>query len=136
MAGQSGSARFEALFESALQNYQKTTGVALAQHPLAIDLQSCKSADDITTLLQDQIQAFSKFRESDRMMKAIRTTVSMLTPLSDAASLANTVGLVRQKAPIACSTSLTFFQTSLFPPAKAIQAGLGILLEVCTALRL
>ena len=38
-------------------------------------------------------------------MKAIKTTVSILTPLSEAASLADAVGLVRQKAPIACSTS-------------------------------
>jgi hypothetical protein len=65
------------------------------------------------------------------MMEAIKTTVSILTSLSDANSLADTVGTVCQKAPMACSTSLTFFQTS-FPPVKAIHTGIGILLDVRT----
>ena len=63
------------------------------------------------------------------MTKAIKATVSILTPLSDAASLVDVVGLVCQKTLMACSTSPTFFQTS-FPPAKAIQVGIGILLDV------
>ena len=110
MADQSGPARFQALFESALQDYERKTGITLAQHPLAVDLQDCHSIDDITTLLQGRTQAFSDFRERDRMMKAIKTTVSILNPLSDAASLADVVGLVRQNALIAFSTSLTFFR--------------------------
>ena len=133
MADLPGSTHYRARFESALQAYEGKTGVALAQHPLALDLQNCHSIDDITTLLQGRTRDFTDFRERDRMMKAIKTTVSILTPLSNAASLADAVGLVRQKALIACSTPLTFFQTS-FPPAKAIHAGLGILLDVCTVI--
>jgi hypothetical protein len=109
MADQSGSTRFQALFESALQAYERKTGVILAQHPFALDLQSCDTVDNIITLLQGQTQAFSGFRERDRMMKAIKTTVSILTPLSDATSLVDAVGLVSQKALMACSTSPTFF---------------------------
>ena len=134
MADQSGSPRFQALFECALQVYESKTGITLVQHPLAVDLQDCYSIDDITTLLQGRTQAFSDFGERGRMLKAIKATVSILTPLSDATSLAHAVGLVRQIPLIACSTSLTFFQTSSFPPAKVIQAGLGILLDVCTVL--
>ena len=129
MAGQSGSARFEMLWESALQAYENKTGVALAQHPLALELQTCHSTDDIATLLQRRAQAFDDFRQRDRMIRTIKTTVSILTPLSHAASLADVAGLVRQKTLMPCSTSLTFFQTS-FPPAKAIQVGLGTLLDV------
>jgi hypothetical protein len=136
MAGQSGSARFHALFESALQVYERKTGITLAQHPLAADLQNCHSIDDITTLLQGRAQVFGDLRERDRMMEAIKATVSILTPLSDAtsSSLADSVGLVCQKAQMACPTSLTFFQTS-FPPVKAIHTGLGILLDVRTSLQ-
>jgi hypothetical protein len=108
MTDQSGSARFQSLFESALQAYEKETRILLAQHPLAVDLQTCQSVDDITTILQGQAQAFNHFRESDRIMRAIRTTVSILTPLSQATSLANAVGLVRRKALMGCFTSLTF----------------------------
>ena len=52
MTDHSASHRFQALFESALQAYESKTGITLAQHPLAVDLQDCHSVDDITTLLQ------------------------------------------------------------------------------------
>jgi hypothetical protein len=125
MADQSGTA----LFEETLQAYERETGITLDQHPLTVQLQSCHSIGDVATLLEGRTQAFGDFRERDRMIKAIKTTVSILDLLSDAASLANAIGLVGQKALMTCSTSLTIFQTS-FPPAKAIQAGLGILLDV------
>src|SRR5579863_800319 len=110
MADKSGSAPFQALFESALQAYEKKTGVALAQHPLAVDIQNCQSVDNISTLLQRRAEAFSDFRQKDRMTKAIKNTLSILTPLSDVASLADAVGLVRQEALMTCSTSLTLFR--------------------------
>jgi len=95
MADKSGSAPFQALsFESALQAYQKKTGITLAQHPIAVDLQSCRSVGDVTTLLQGLALAVSDFRERDRMMKAIETTVTLLTPLSDSTSVTDAV---RQK---------------------------------------
>jgi uncharacterized protein YecE (DUF72 family) len=129
MADQSGSAPFQALsFESALQAYEKRAGIILAQHPITMDLQSCHSLEDITALLQGRAQAVRDFRERDRMMKAIKITVTLLTPLfSDATSLTDAV---RQKALMAFDSSDFFFQTS-FPPAMAIQAALGILLDVC-----
>jgi hypothetical protein len=98
MADQTESTRFQKLFESALQDYQKQTGVTLSKHPLALQLQSCNTEDDITSLLQGQTKAFDTFREKDRMLKAIKAIVSILTPLSKATSLVHAVGLVRQKA--------------------------------------
>jgi hypothetical protein len=99
MANQSGSARFQTLFESALHAYEKKTGVTLAQHPLAQQLQGCQSTQDIITLLQGQVQAFDEFRR-DKVIKSIKATVSILTPLSAAASesLADAFGLVRPEA--------------------------------------
>ncbi len=108
MADQSGPGRFQALFESALQTYERKTGITLAEHPLSVQLQSCHSVESITTALKSQVQAFSDFREHDRIMKSIKTTVSILTPLSSAASLADTFGLVCQNVLMACSTYLTF----------------------------
>jgi len=37
------SARFQVLFESALQAYKKRTGITLAEHPLTVELESCHS---------------------------------------------------------------------------------------------
>jgi hypothetical protein len=98
MTDQSRSAHFQVLFEPALRAYERKTGITLAQHPLAVKLQSCHSVDDVTVLLQAQAKAFSDFQTNDRITKAIKTTVSILNPLSDAASLADAVGLVRQKS--------------------------------------
>jgi hypothetical protein len=47
MADHSGSDPLS--FESALQAYQKKTGITLAQHPIAVNLQSCHSVEEITT---------------------------------------------------------------------------------------
>jgi len=107
MASQSGSARFQALFESALREYEKKTGVTLAEHSLAKELQNCDSVDAITALLHDRAQTFNDYRENDRILKLIRTTVSILTPLSSAASLADAIGVVRQNALLPCFTTLT-----------------------------
>jgi len=129
MAHQSESARFQALFEPALQAYEKMAGASLTQHPLAVKLQSCDSIDAITGLLQDQAQAFSHLQGSDKIMKSLKTIVSILSNLSSATPLADAFGLVRQKQLMACLTSYFYLQT--FPPEKAIQACLAILLDVC-----
>lgn len=131
MAQQSGSPRFQALFESALEGYEKKAGVTLIEHPLAIQFQSCDSIEDITAILQRQTQAFVNLQGSDRIFKSIKTTVSILTTLSSAASLVDTFSLVHQKVLTQCSTSLTGFFLQTFPPVKAVQACLAILLDVC-----
>ena len=92
MADQSGSVSFQKLLESALLRYEKKTGVTLSQHPLALQLQSCKSVEAFNYLLQDKAK---DVRESERITKSMKTIVSTLTPLSSAASLPDAVGLVR-----------------------------------------
>jgi len=102
MADQSGSTRFQELFDSALRAYEKETGVTLANHRLAMELQHCDTIDGVTALLQDQAKYF---RKSEEITKSVETIVSILTPLSSAASLPDTIGLVRQK--VLAATSLT-----------------------------
>jgi hypothetical protein len=94
MADQSTSARFHALFQSALQAYEKKTGIKLAEHPLALHLQTCQSVGDINTHLQSQAQAVGNSQASDRIIKSIKKTLSILVPLSEATSLSYEVGLV------------------------------------------
>jgi len=100
--------------------YEKKAGVTLAEHPLAVQLQSCHSIESITAILQGKVQAFGEFRGIDRVMKSVRSTVSILTTLSTSASLGDYYGLVRQnlKALVACSTALTIFHSHfhLRPP--------------------
>ena len=79
MADKSASAHFQAVFNSAIEVYEKMTGVQLAQHPLAMELHNCDCVDSIVTLLRRQAQ---DFRHSEKIMKSINTIVSILTPLS------------------------------------------------------
>src|SRR5579863_6621645 len=72
MAHQPESARFQALFEPALQAYEKNAGISLTQHPLAIKLQNCDSVEAITGLLQDQAHAFRHLQGSNKIMKSIK----------------------------------------------------------------
>jgi hypothetical protein len=99
MTDQPGSARFQALLESALQHYEKKPGVTLAdwEDSLAIRLQNCHSIDDITALLQDKSEAFNDLRQRDRIFKSIKATVSLLIPISAVTSFADDASLVRQR---------------------------------------
>ncbi len=129
MGDQSGSSHFHELFESAFQSYETNTGISLAKHPLAEQLQSCQSVEDITALVQGQASTFGELRGNDRIMKSIKSTVSILTTLSATASLGDTIGLVSQKG-----TDSVFHIPDVFlqpfHPVKAIYAGLAILLAV------
>ena len=77
--------------------YEERVGINLAQHHLSVQLRSCDTVKSISTLLQGQAQAFSDFQENDRILKSINTTVSIITQLSSVASVADAVGLVRQR---------------------------------------
>ena len=105
------SARFQALLESAFRVYENRAGVTLADwgDSLTIRLQRCHSIDDITTVLQGQAQTFDDFRQHDRIFKSIKSTVSILSPVSSVASVTGDIGLVRRKVLMACFTSLTLF---------------------------
>lgn len=107
MAEQSGSVQFQALLESALRTYEKSAGITLGdlEHPLAMQLQSCHSVDDMTALFQDQaLQTVDEFRPRHRIVESIKATVSTLTTFSSGVSNANNVGHVRQAALMFCFT--------------------------------
>ena len=129
MSDQSGSSRLRALFELALRDYESTTNITLAKHPLAEKLENCQSVESITALLQDQAK---EFRGSDRIMRSIGSTVSVLDKLSTV--LGGAISLVRQKTLTRMSHIVnTVLNLKAFPPATAIQAGIGVLLAVCAS---
>jgi hypothetical protein len=97
MSLQSGSSRFLALFESTLQDYQNQTGITLAEHPFAEQLQNCHTVESITALLQGQVQALDEFKGSDRILKSLKNIVSVIYSLSASAALGDAIGLVRRK---------------------------------------
>jgi hypothetical protein len=95
MDDQSGSSRLRALFEAAMTDYEKKTGIALDKHPLSEQLQSCDSVESITVVLCEQVQDFSEFRENGKVLKQLKKVLSVLHALSSAANFGQVIGLVR-----------------------------------------
>ena len=97
MNHQSGSesSHLQVLFEAALKDYEKQTGISLDKHPLAEQLQACDSAESVTAILCEQTQAFSEFRGKDKILKPLKNAVSALYKLSAAADFGRSIGLVR-----------------------------------------
>jgi hypothetical protein len=118
------------LFELALEDYEIKTEISLANHPLAQKLDNCNSVESITTILQDQARTFGEFRGRDRIMESIRSTVSFLEKLSATASLSDSIGQVRQKV-LVTVFHISDIVLQTFSLAKALHAGLGVLLAVC-----
>jgi hypothetical protein len=124
-----GSTRFRALFESALQAYEKQTGITLARHPLAVRLHSCHSLESITALLKDQIPASNDSEGVLRLETSLKNAISILSTLSTSGAFEWAIGLVRQKPLMAFfHVSDGFVQT--FSPENGLHAGLAILLSV------
>jgi hypothetical protein len=133
MVDQSGSTRFRARFESALQAYQKMTGISLTEHPLAVQLQNLDSVESITTILKHEAREYRDLPESRVTMQSIENIVSLLFALSATASFRDAIYLVRKDAPIACFRITDEFLQP-YSPAKAIFSGLAILFSVCAVL--
>jgi len=95
----SPSESFQLLFEAALQDYEKQTGMKLIDHPLARRLETCDSVYSITSILQEQAQAFRDFRGDDgKVMKSLKCAVHVLYTLSNSTALGEGIGLVRPNA--------------------------------------
>ncbi len=85
---------------SALQDYKKMTNITLAQHPVAEQLQNCDSAESSILLVQSQAREFSDSPRSDRIMKSIKNTISVLCALTATASFGDAIDLVHPEAPM------------------------------------
>ena len=88
--------------ESALHAYEETAGVILAEHPLAVELQSCHSVESSATVLTCEAQSLGDpLGGSDRIIRPIERIVPMLFTLSST-NLGDADGLVRQQVMMGC----------------------------------
>ncbi|KAH9047742.1 hypothetical protein EDB84DRAFT_1673401, partial [Lactarius hengduanensis] len=109
------STNFETIFGAALEAYKNQTKKDITSHPLAVQLQSCDSPISILAVLRAQVQAFDQSQTADeKLTKWLDPTVNVLYAFS--AILGEGVGLT-------------------FPPAKAIFAGIGVLLQAVKDVR-
>ena len=98
MSNQPGPSRFRVLFETALRDYDRHTGVTWVNHCLAERLDECTSVESVSALLQEQARSFSEPRgDASRIMKPLKRTVSILYTLSSSTALGEAIGMVRLK---------------------------------------
>jgi len=96
MASLSETCILESLFQSALKEYEKQTGINIVEHPLAAQLEHCDNVKSITEVLQVQAGDFLEFRKSSKSVRnLLKPTVEVLHKLTGTASLVESVGLVR-----------------------------------------
>ena len=107
MSDQSASSHLKVIFEAALQDYERRTGIELAKHPLAERLQECHSVESITAVLHEQTQAFNEFRGKEKVINLLKNAVSVLHKLSGCANFGEVIGVVHPKALHGCSIRLT-----------------------------
>jgi hypothetical protein len=77
----STSSNFRLIFDNALKAYEKRTKKDLLTHPLADRLESCDSASNILTVLQEQVQELNQSQR--RFSKWLEPTVNVLHAFSE-----------------------------------------------------
>ena len=88
----SSSSNFQSIFDAALSEYTKQTGIDLTVHPSAQTLQNSSSVDAILALLEDKAKRFQAYRDGNRkLIKCLKPVVQVLHTVSgifgEAASL-------------------------------------------------
>jgi len=77
------SSKFQSIFDAALSDYAKQTGIDLATHPSAQTLQNCDSAEAILDVLQDKANQFQAYRDGNRkLMNCLKPVVQVLHAVS------------------------------------------------------
>ena len=84
---------FTAIFDAAATKYYSITRKRLETHPLAVQLDTCRSPEAVSNLLRTQAQVFRRFRKADeKLMAWLDPTVHIVFTLS--ATLGEGIGLV------------------------------------------
>jgi hypothetical protein len=122
----------KSLFETALNEFEKRAGTNLAQHQVISKLVNCESADSVIDVIQEQAQAFRNFRgDGGKLTTWLKRTVNVLYNLSVSEMLCEGASLVCVYSFLRHALcNISFLQP--FPPAKALFAGIAVLLGVCT----
>ena len=81
---------FQSIFNAALQGYEKKTKNKLLTHPLATQLESCTSPEDVLSVLEGLLDQGRS--SNDRLRSWLNPTVNVLYAFS--ATLGEGVGLV------------------------------------------
>jgi hypothetical protein len=123
-------AKYQAVFDSALNFYEKKTGKVLSSNPLRRKLETCHSPNDILTALGQQIPESHQSRSDDDVLtKWLTPTVNVINAFS--ATISRAVGLVSHKRWLThCMICTLMFILQAYEPAVLIFTAIGVLLAV------
>jgi hypothetical protein len=77
------SSNFRSIFDAALSDYAKQTGIDLSTHPFAQTLQDSTSPDAIIDLLGDKAKQFQAYRDGNRqLINCLKPVVQVLHTVS------------------------------------------------------
>jgi hypothetical protein len=80
----STSSNFQLIFDNALEAYKKRTKKDLLTHPLAAQLQDCRSTTSILDVLQQQVQELNQSRQqNERWTRWLDRIVKVLHAFSE-----------------------------------------------------
>jgi hypothetical protein len=82
--GQAASSTYNIeLFNDALADYERRTGIGLSTHPFADKLEQLETLEDIHQLLREQEEGFKKYRNrNQRLIKSVTPWVEVLRTIS------------------------------------------------------
>jgi hypothetical protein len=88
------SSNFQLIVNNALKAYERRTKKDLLSHPLAVQMQTCRSPSSILAVLQEQVQGLNQSQMGDdRLTKWLDPTVNVIHAFST--TLESGVSLVR-----------------------------------------
>jgi len=93
----SSASTFQVIFDKALQDYTKQTGVDLTKYDFASRLDRCRSPDEVLLLLRDKAKKFKEYREGNRKLIKFITPVVQVVHVF-AACLGEATSTVSRKA--------------------------------------
>ena len=75
--------RFKPILDEALSEYEKNTGNDLLNNWLTKEIQSCNTVEEVLGIIQDEANAFDKFRDGDKtLMKWIGPSLRVAYKIS------------------------------------------------------
>jgi fungal STAND N-terminal Goodbye domain len=101
MTSTTTSSNYQCIFDAALTDYAKQTGIDLITHPFVQSLQTCDSADAILNLFEDKAKEFRTYRDGNRksidclkpVVQVLHTVAGILGEVATLVSLANRFAL-------------------------------------------
>jgi len=87
------SSPFQPILDTALVNYRKQTKIDLTKHPSVLQLQNCRSTNDVLQLILQREAAFRDYREKHRnLISCFRSIIQVVHTFSSI--LGEVAGLV------------------------------------------